>query len=212
MRQGVSLSTVFQDARYAVRTLRRAPAFTAAALVTLALGIGAKPGIFSVVHAVLLRPLPYPEPERLVQFVRRHPGGPQDGQTGRRFLFFRDHSDVATMAAWRNPTGINLVAGDAAEFVRMMPVSKEFFDVFGVRPALGTTFTEEHDRTGGPAAAVLGHGLWLRRFGGNRDVIGTTVLLGDQSYVVLGVMPPTFSWLSPADLYVPLRPSTTGPG
>ncbi|HEY7500066.1 MAG TPA: ABC transporter permease [Vicinamibacterales bacterium] len=206
------VETFWQDARYALRTLRRAPAFALAALVTLALGIGANAAIFSVVHAVLLRPLPYPEPERLVQFVRRHPGGPQDGQTGRRYLFFRDHSDAAVMAAWRNPTGINLVAGDSAEFVRMMPVSKEFFDVFGVRPALGTAFTADHDRAGGPAAAILSHGLWLRRFGGGRDAIGQSIVLGEQSHVVLGVMPPSFSWLSPADLYVPLRPSTTGPG
>jgi putative ABC transport system permease protein len=206
------IDTLAQDARYALRTLGRAPGFAAAALVTLALGIGANVAIFSVVHAVLLRPLPYPEPERLVQFVRHHPGGPQDGQSGRRYLFFRDHSDAAILAAWRNPTGTNLVSGDSAEFVRMMPVSKEFFDVFGVRPALGTAFTADHDRPGGPAAAVLSHGLWIRRFGGTPDAVGRSILLGEHSYVVLGVMPATFSWLSTADLYVPLQPSTTGPG
>src|SRR5262245_61182525 len=207
-----SFETFLQDSRYALRTLRRAPAFTIAALVTLALGIGANAAIFSVVYAVLLRPLPYPEPDRLVQFVRGSGAGPQDGQTGRRFLFFRDHSDVAVMAAWRNPTGINMVAADSAEFVRTMPVSKEFFDVLGVRPALGSAFSDDHDRPGGPPAAILGHGLWLRRFGGSHDVVGTTIVLGERSYAVLGVMPPSFSWLSPVDLYVPLQPATTGPG
>jgi putative ABC transport system permease protein len=209
------LDPLLQDARYGLRMLRRAPGFTTAALLTLALGIGANTAIFSVVHAVLLRPLPYPEPERIVQLVRRHPGGPQDGQTGRRYLFFRDHMNAAAItaiAAWRDTSGINLVAGEAAEFVRMRPVSKEFFDVLGVRPALGAAFTAEHDVAGGPSAAILDHGLWLRRFGGNPAVLGTSILLGEQSYVVLGVMPASFSWLSPADLYVPLRPGTTGAG
>jgi putative ABC transport system permease protein len=207
------IETLLHDARYAVRSLRRAPAFTVAAVMTLALGIGANTAIFSVVHAVLLRPLPFPEPDRIVQLVRR--GGPGligDGQTGRRYLFFRDHLDVATLAAWRGATGINMVTGSSAEFVRAMPVSKEFFDVFGVRPALGTAFTAEHDQAGGPYAAILSHGLWTRLFGSNPGVIGTTILLGERSHVVLGVMPPSFSLLQPSDLYVPLRPATTGAG
>jgi putative ABC transport system permease protein len=213
MTSSSALDSLLQDVRFAARVLQRSPGFTAAAILTLALGIGANTAIFSVVHAVLLRPLPYPEPERIVQLVRRHPGSDGAGQTGRRYLFFRDHlKNVAALAAWREPTGINLVDSQSAEFVRAMPVSKEFFDVIGVRPAIGTGFAAEHDRVGGPAAAILSHGLWIRRFGGNPGVVGTSILLGERSHIVLGVMPPGFSFLQPSDVYVPLQPSLTGPG
>jgi putative ABC transport system permease protein len=206
------LESLVQDARYGVRMLLRAPGFAIAALLTLALGIGANTAIFSVVNAVLLRPLPFPEPDRIVQLVRHHPWGLGDGQTGRRYLFFREHANVGPMAAWRNPTGINLVTREGAEFVRARPVSKEFFDVFGVRPALGTVFTDEHDRAGGPDAAILSHELWVRQFSSDPAAIGAAMLLGERAYVVLGVMPAAFSVLGPADVYVPLRPGTTGPG
>jgi putative ABC transport system permease protein len=207
-----AIETFVQDARYAIRTLLRAPGFTAAVLLTLALGTGANTAIFSVVNTVLLRPLPYPESDRLVQLVRRHPSGVATGQTGVRYLFFRDHMRIGPIAAWRNPAGINLVNGDNAEFVRAMPVSKEFFDVYGVRPAIGASFTAEHDRVGGPRAAVISNGLWRRQFGGNPAVVGSSILLGETLHVVVGVMPASFVAIPPADLYVPLRPSTTGPG
>ena len=207
-----AIETVVQDARYAIRTLLRAPGFTAAVLLTLALGTGANTAIFSVVNTVLLRPLPYPEADRLVQLVRRHPSGVGTGQTGVRYLFFRDHMRIGPIAAWRNPTGINLVNGDNAEFIRAMPVSKEFFDVYGVRPAIGGSFTADHDRVGGPLAAVISDGLWRRQFGGNPAVVGSSILLGERPHVVVGVMPASFVAIPPADLYVPLRPSTTGPG
>jgi len=207
------LETSVQDARYGLRSLARTPAFTLAALVTLALGIGANTAIFSVVHAVLLRPLPYPEPDRIVQLVRRTPDGDSPAQTGARYLFFRDNlRSVDGLAAWRGPTGFNLATGDSAEFVRAMPVSKEFFQVFGVRPEYGETFGDEHDRPGGPDAVVLSHALWTRQFAANPSVVGTTVLLGDRSHTVVGVMPRAFVSIPPADLYVPLKPSTTGAG
>ena len=207
-----AIETLVHDARYAIRTLLRAPGFTIAVLLTLALGTGANTAIFSVVNTVLLRPLPYPGSDRLVQLVRRHPSGVGGGQTGLRYFFFRDHMRLGPMAAWRNPTGINLVTGSNAEFVRAMPVSKEYFEVFGVRPILGSAFTAEHDQTGGPLAAVLSDGLWRRQFGGNPAVVGTSILLGERSHVVVGVMPASFAAIPPVDLYVPLRPSTTGPG
>jgi predicted permease len=208
-----AIETILQDVNYGARTLLRAPGFTAAALVTLALGIGANTAIFSVVNAVLLRPLPYPEPHRIVQLVRRNTGGDNPGQTGLRYLFFRDNMrSVDALAAWRGPTGFNLAAGDSAEYVRAMPISKEFFPVFGVRLVYGEPFRDEHDRIGGPDAVVLSHRLWTRQFGGNPAVVGTTVTLGDRPHAVLGVMPRGFVSVPPADAYIPLRPSTTGPG
>jgi hypothetical protein len=212
--RGLSLLETFvQDARYGVRTLLRAPGFTIAALVTLALGIGASTAIFSVVNAVLLRPLPYPEPDRIVGLMRRHREGEWNRHTGRRFMTFRDNlRTTEAVAAWRGASGVNLVTGDTAEYVRAMEVSKEYFDVFGVQPALGQRFAAEHDVTGGPQVAILSHGLWRRNFGGDPGVIGRSILLGERTFTVIGVMPASFSPPMPADLFIPLRPSTTGPG
>jgi putative ABC transport system permease protein len=207
------LQTLIQDSRYGLRSLARTPVFTIAALVTLALGIGANTAIFSVVDAVLLRPLPFPKPDRIVQLQRRSTGEASSSHTGAQYMFFRDNmKSVEALAAWRGPTGFNMVAGDSAEYVRAMPVSKEYFQVFGVRPVYGDAFNADHDRIGGADASVLGYGLFTRLFGGNPAVIGTTVLLGDRPHTVVGVMPRDFRSMPPADLYVPLRPSTTGPG
>src|SRR4029079_7729589 len=96
--------------------------------------------------------------------------------------------------------------------VKAMPVSKEFFRVFGVRPEYGDVFGDDHDRPGGPDAVVLSHGLWARLFAANPSVVGSVVSLGDRTYTVLGVMPRTFQSMPPADLYIPLKPSTTGAG
>jgi predicted permease len=207
------LDSLRQDIRYGARMLRRSPGFTAAAIATLALGIGANTAIFSVVNAVLLRPLPYPEPDRLVQLVRRSAADVSDRHTGRRFLFFRDHlRSVDAIAARRDPTGFNLANGDTAAYVSAMPVSKEYFAVLGVGPLWGEVFTAEHDRAGGPLAVVLGHALWRQRFNADPGVIGTTISLGGTEHTVLGVMPQSFKTIPSADLFVPLRPSTTGPG
>jgi putative ABC transport system permease protein len=205
--------TLVQDIRYGLRTLLRTPGFTLAALLTIALGIGANTAIFSVVNAVLLRPLPYPEPDRLVQLLRASPGSIEEGQTGRRYLFFRDATQsVSSMAAWRYPTGFNLATGDGAEFVRAMGVSREFFDVFGVHPAIGQAFSAEQDTVGGPDAAILSHALWRRLFGSNPGAVGGTILLGGRTHTVVGVMPPDFTTVPPTDLFITLRPSTTRPG
>lgn len=207
------VENLVHDVRYGVRMLLRAPAFTLAALLTLALGIGANAAIFSVVNAVLLRPLPYPASDRILQMVRRYPTSVGAGQTGVRYLFFRDNmKSFEALAAWRMPTGFNLVTGNAAEYVKAMPVSREFFPVFGVQPTHGRAFSVEEDVTGGPAVAVLGHGIWKRLFGGDPSVVGKALTLGDKPYTVVGVMPEGFTTVPPADLYIPLRPSTTGAG
>ena len=207
------LESLFQDVRYGARMLTRSPGFTAAALITLALGIGANTAIFSLVHAVLLKPLPYPEPDRLVELVRRSAADVSDRHTGRRYLFFRDHlRSVDAIAARRDPTGFNLATGDSAAYVSAMAVSKEYFAVLGVQPLWGSTFDAEHDRVAGPNAAVLNHALWRQRFNSDPKVVGTTISLGGTDYTVVGVMPPSFRTIPRADLFVPLKPSTTGPG
>jgi len=207
------LESLFQDLRFGVRVLARAPGFTAAALVTLALGIGANTAIFSVVDAVLLRPLPYPEPEQLVELVRRSAGDISDRHTGRRYLFFRDHlRTVDAIYARRDPTGFNLAIGDTAAYVSAMPVSKEYFTVLGVAPLWGTAFAEEHDRAGGPMAVVLSHALWRQHFNADPSAVGRSISLGGTDHTVVGVMPSSFTTTPRADLFIPLRPGTTGPG
>ena len=204
---------LLQDLRYGLRTLRRSPGFTGAALVTLALGIGANAAIFSVVNAVLLRPLPYREPDRLVQLVRSYQYGPAPGQDGRRYLFFREHlRSLEALAAYRGAGSVNMVRGDRAEFVSLSQVSKEYFAVFGVQPALGQPFGAEHDVAAGPPVAILSHALWRRSFGADPGVIGSSIIIADKPLTVIGVMPETFEPLSPADVFVPLRPGLTGPG
>jgi predicted permease len=210
-----AIETFLQDARYGVRQLLRTKGFTVAALVTLALGIGANSAIFSVVNAVLLRPLPYADPDRLVALGRmmRDPY-PQLGNTGRHYLFYREQvKSIASLAAWHG-VGFNLATDEGGEYVTGRAVSKEYFSVFTGRPLHGTTFTAEHDVTGGPPVAILSHGLWMRQFGGNPAVVGTTIRLAEKPYTVLGIMPRDYAELSvnPVDVYIPLRPGTTGAG
>ena len=208
-----TIDALTQDVRYGVRTLRRTPGFTAAALVTLALGIGANSAIFSVVHAALLRPLPYPEPGQLVRLVRMNADGPGTGLNGRRYLFFREHlPGVSALTAYAGMGSFNLVHGQAAQLVSALGISKEYFAVFGVQPALGQPFGAEHDVAGGPDVAILGHALWQRLFAGDPSIVGRSVTLGDKPVLVLGVMPVTFEPPSPVDLYIPLRPGLTGRG
>ncbi len=202
--------TVLQDFRYAVRTLARTPGFTFAALVTLALGIGANTAIFSVVNTVLLRPLPYQDPDRLVMIGDRDSDGSASNLGYATFQDFRDRSrtvpEMAAIRSW-NPT---LVAGGEAERLSAMRVSWNYFAMLGVRPALGTAFTAAEDRPDQWHVLLLSDGLWRRRFGADPGVVGRTVLMNDVSYRVVGVMPASFEPLvsarfyQPAELWAPL--------
>lgn len=205
-----------QDARYGLRSLARTPAFTAAALLTLALGIGATTAVFSVINAVFLQPLPYHEPDRIVQFGRTFHTSTsvQYGHTGRRYLFFREHLTSLDGLAAFHGVGYNLATGDGAEYVVGHAASKEYFDVFGVRALHGQLFTAEHDVQGGPDVAIISHGLWQRQFGADPAAIGATVRLAEQPFTVIGILPADFVTMTttPLDVWVPLRPGTTGPG
>jgi putative ABC transport system permease protein len=210
------LEMLLQDVRYAGRSLARTPAFTAAALLTLALGIGATAAVFSVINAVFLRPLPYPEPGRIVQFGRTFTttNNVQYGHTGRRYLFYREHLASLDRLAAFHSVGFNLANDEGAEFVQGHAASKEYFDVFGVRPLHGQFFTAEHDVTGGPDVAVISHALWQRRFAGDPAAVGGTVRLAERPHTIVGILPPEFATMTavPLDVWVPLRPGTRGPG
>ena len=209
--------TLARDARYAVRVLRKAPLFTAAAVLTLGVAIAINTAMFSVVDAVLLRPLPYPDPASLavVSTAVRQNGnvGQSNSQTGATWEAVRDRATMFDRAAFsRWTTGVNLVAGGRASYVQQQRVGSGFFRVLGVPPLIGREFSAEEDRSGGPAATVLSHALWHSMFAADPAVVGRTLLLRGEAATIVGVMPRGFDTGDRADLWTPLRASTTGEG
>jgi hypothetical protein len=180
-----------QDLRYGLRAMRRAPWFTAAAVVTMALGIGANGAIFSVVNAVLLRPLPYPNAGRLVSVKRVDPRGGNVGGTISypNFTDFRDQTPGLQHAAAYSGSYAWLGGGEEPERIEGVYASAGLFPTLGVGPALGRAYAEEEDRPGAPLVAVISHGLWRRRFGSDPGVIGREILLDGDKTTVIGVMP-----------------------
>ncbi len=205
-----------REIRYAARVLLNSPVFTLTALVTLSLCIGANTAIYSVVDAVLFRPLPYPEPERLAQVVRsyRSSAGSSDGvsQDGRTWETVRDHATHLDSAVYGGASGVNFATGHNIEFVQQQRVSAGFFHVLGVAPLLGREFTRAEDVPNGAPVAVLSHGFWKRVFQEDPAAIGRTIKLRGEPFTVVGIMPAGFQTDWPADLWTPLRPSTKGEG
>jgi predicted permease len=180
-----------RDARYGLRTLARRPALAAAALVSLVLGIGLVTTIFTVVDAVLVRPLQYAEPGRLAIVWRTRADRPLDTVTPADFLEWREQSRAFEQLAGFSYVSLNLSGEGAPERARGASVSRNFFDLLGVRPAIGRAFAASAE---GAREVVLGDALWRRRFGADPGVVGRTVLLHGESYEVVAVMPPDFSW------------------
>ncbi len=204
------MSQVVQDLKYAFRMFAKRPVFTAAGVLTLALGIGLNAAVFSAVHALLLRPLPgVHEPERLVQFYREWPGIPYGSNSIPHFQDMRDRTgDVFEGAAASTFVQVSLATEDRSEMLMGAMVSANFFDVLGVRAMRGRTFTA--DEATGPGAhpvVVLGHGLWQRRFGGDPSLVGRSITVNGQPFTVVGIAPEEFKGaqrgVEPA-LYVPL--------
>jgi putative ABC transport system permease protein len=211
-----AIDTFVQDARYALRTLRRTPGFTVAALLTLALGIGANTAIFSVVHAVVLRPLPFADPDRLVVFGDSKADG-LPGNIGYTTLHdYRARAstlvNVVAVRTW-SPT---LVANGEAERINAMRVSWDYFQMLGVRPALGRGFTRDEDRPDHWRVLMISDGLWRRRFGGDPNVIDRTLRMNDRDYRIVGVLPASYEPLisdhfyERADIWAPLGYDTAG--
>src|SRR5262245_7193045 len=203
-----------RDVRYAIRVLLKAPVFTGAAVLTLALCIGANTAIYTVVDRVLLRALPYPQPERLAQVVTHFDrrGNDEIGQTGASWELLGDHvktMDLATTSGGFGSIGVNLVLGDHAEYVKQQRVSAGFFRVLGIAPALGREINADEDRVNGPPAAVLSDTLWMRLFNGDASAVGRLITLRGEPHTVVGVMPPRFSSGGAADsvdVWTPVRP------
>jgi len=200
------LNDARQDVRYALRLLRRAPGFTAVAVLTLALGIGANSAVFTVVHAVLIRPLPYPQPDRLVGILQQHTSFGPDFATWPDYTEWRDKSVSLESLGGAWSRVYNLTGIDEPERLAGAAVTPTLFTTLGAAPHLGGTFNP--DGTGNPRTVVLSHRLWQRRFGRATDVIGRTISLNGVSHTIVGVMPPGFAFPEAAELWVPFVPET----
>ncbi|MGH9373415.1 MAG: ABC transporter permease [Vicinamibacterales bacterium] len=212
------LENARRDLRYGARMLRKTPGFTLIATITLGVGIGVNTAVFSVVYGLLLKPLPYPEPEHLALVLShvRSPRGSSDQESvaGRTFFAIRDNAttvDVAVSGGSLSP-GVNLIAGERAANVRQGRVSAGYFRVLGVMPLMGRELSPDEDRPGGESAAVLSHSLWTRVFQGDADIVGRAIQLRGERYTVIGVMPDGFTTGIETDVWTPLRPTTSGEG
>jgi putative ABC transport system permease protein len=198
-----------QDLRYAARALRASPGFTAIAALTLALGVGATSAIFSVVNAVMLRPLPFSEPDRLVRIWESNieRGWPTFAVSHPNFLDWRSQSRAFESLAATNNAGFTWTSNGEAEVVLGLTVTATFLPTLKISPALGRNFLDDEDRPGGNTRVVLlGDGFWRRAFGADPAVVGRTITLNSQPYTIVGVLPPSFRWGAYNDMLAPLAP------
>jgi predicted permease len=203
------------DIRYALRTMRANPAFTAVAVAALALGIGANTAIFTVVNSVLLRPLPYPEPDRMMQLGRQFPDGYGRAASTPKYMAWRQNQAFDGLAVYgMSAPGVTIGSGDRPEQARSLAVSAEYFKVFGVSPVMGRTFTPEEDLPGGASLVVIGYGFWQSRLGASPQVIGRTIWIDSKPATIIGVLPNGFESDPPAEVWLPIRvdPASTNQG
>ena len=200
-----------QDIRYGLRLMRREPQFAFVAVLTLALGIGACTSIFSIVDAVLLRPLPYPEAEKLVSLREVDAKGRQITFAEPNFLDVRARNHTLAATAEYNAGLTNVLGGSEPVRTSVALVSGDFFKVLGVQPAAGRSFLPEEANVGGRPAAVVSHGYWQRLLGGRGDLAATPLRIGDTGYTVVGVMPRGFNFPRDAEVWVPIELSPSSP-
>ncbi|MGE5205717.1 MAG: ABC transporter permease [Chlamydiota bacterium] len=198
------MDTLLQDMRYAVRTLRKSPGFAAVAVITLALGIGANTAMFSIVNAVLLRPVPYPEPQRLLKLYSSTAQFHKASVSYPNFLDWQRRSrSFDLMAAYRTDS-FNLTGQANPERVRGEMASSSIFGVLGIRPIIGRTFTDDEDRRGAAPVVVLTSSLWKSRFGGDPKVLGRSITLNERLYTVIGVVPSDDVALQRISILIPI--------
>jgi putative ABC transport system permease protein len=184
------MGTVLQDLRYGVRVLRKHPAFTAVALFALALGIGANAAIFSIVNAVMLKPLPYQDADRLVMLSERHEQIPSRFISYPNFLDWRERNQVFEAMSTIRTWALTLTGEGEPQGLSAGMVSAEYFSVMRVSPLLGRDFTPTEDKPGADPVTILSYGFWQRQFGGDESIIGKTITLDNRPFTVIGVVPP----------------------
>ena len=195
--------------------LRKSAGFTAVAVAALALGIGANTAIFTVVNAVLLNPLPYPQPDRIMKLGRKFSNGVGYSNSIPKYMAWRRNQAFEAMTLYDfGALGMNLGAGSPPDQIKAAHVSADYFKVFGGSPVVGRGFTDPEDLPKGPQAAVISYGLWQSRFGGDRGIVGRTVLLNGAPFPVVGVLPRGFQSLPEADVLLPMQadPESTNQG
>ncbi len=199
------MATLLQDLRYAFRLLAKSPGFTLIAVLTLALGIGANTAIFTVVNAVLLRPLGFRDPSRVV-LVAEKTSYPTVSTSYENYIDWRGQSHSFESLEATRGTTITLTGTGEPERLNARMATAPLFSLLGVNAILGRTFLAEEDRAGGAPVVILSYGLWQRRFGAARDILGQSITLDSQPYTVVGVLPSGFELLQPADVFLPFTP------
>ena len=202
------METLLQDIRYGIRMIAKSPGFAAIVILTLALGIGANTALFSVVNGVLLNPLPYDQPDRLVAIYAKSKDFPQSSISYPNFLdWLRAQRSFSSMAAYREDD-YNLTGMGEPERLKAEMISSNFFSVLGVKPVAGRLFQAEEDQVGAQPVALISGGLWKRKFGSSPDAVGKTLTLNGTGYTVVGVIPTDFRYQSGnfhnSDVYVPI--------
>jgi MacB-like periplasmic core domain len=205
------LDTLIQDLRYGMRVLRKNPGFTAVAVLTLALGIGANTAVFSVVEAALLRPLPFHEPDRIVQILETTAGLPYTSASGEDYLDWESQNrtlEGSSITTWTQ--NYNASGAGQPETVSVVRAEANFFSVIGTQPFIGSSFAAGADQAGHDHVAVLSYGFWQRHFGGSAGAVGKAVKLNDQPYTVVGVMPRWFAYPQTTDVWIPIDKTVAG--
>ncbi len=205
------METLFQDIRYGLRTFRTQRAFTAVSLIILALGIGASTAIFSIVNGVLLKPLPYAEPERLVRVYGTWEHGNREGTSLLDFADYRDQNTVfqSVAAAGISSPLLNFTGDGEPEQVASKSCTSGFFRTLGVKTLYGREFLPEEEARNGPRVVLLTYGLWMRRFGGDPNIVGRSTNINFAPVTIVGVLPLMFNFLGSAEAWMPLQFSTS---
>ncbi|HEY5883982.1 MAG TPA: ABC transporter permease [Pyrinomonadaceae bacterium] len=203
------MDKVIQDLRFALRVYANNKTFTVIAVLALSIGIGSNIAVFSVVNALFLRPLPYPESERLVQIGRLRTDGPSYPLTYTRFRFYEQNNRTLDSFAAYDVVGssLSVSTGDTPHLIQSSRVSANFFRVLGINPLLGRTFVSEDEQPNDAPLVVISHGTWSRLFGNDPDVVGRSVRMSGENYTIIGVMPADFKFGNDSEAWIPLRKS-----
>jgi hypothetical protein len=198
------MMSFWQDVRYGLRMLAKNPAFTVIAVLTLALGIGANTALFSVVNGVLLKRIPFPNPDQLYAVYDASPTFDLNSISYPNFIdWHKQNHSFAKLAAFRTEN-YNLTGAGEPERLHAHMISEEFFAAYGINPVLGRNFRPEEDQPGAGPVAILGDGLWKRKFASSPDVLGKSITLNAKAYTIIGVAQSRITGLSVTDVYVPI--------